>query len=275
MAALDDLTNAGLPIPAIYASETAAADDAYQKALSSIASKQAQLAQQYGFSIQTDPNTGALLDSRIDPNQQFSQVMNLLGAHSAALRNLRESLAGAGLAGGGMKGLAAQRAALLQFQQQGQLAGLGSSFAGQMGDLTNQRAGALSTKNQGYNQAAQDAINFAIQNGWFNQAAPAAPAAPSGGGGGGGGSTPPPSTDPQSLPLPIQSAYDNPGTMAQGFTPSPTMTAQVGNILSGASTPALPTAIQQAFANPGTNVVSKPSTAPIANRSGQTARNSF
>lgn len=182
MATLDDLTNAGLPTPAIYAQESAAADDAYQKSLAAIAAKQASLAQQYGFSIQTDPNTGALLDSRIDPNQQFSSVMNLLGAHSQGLRNLREQLAGAGLAGGGLKGLAAQRAALLRFQQQGQLAGLGSQFAGQMGDLTNQRANALSTRNQGYNQAAQDAINFAIQNGWFNQAAPVAPAAPSGGG---------------------------------------------------------------------------------------------
>lgn len=188
MAALDDLTNAGLPIPSIYTSEAASADDAYQKALAAIGSKQAQLAQQFGFAIQTDPNTGALQDTRIDPNQQFSQVMNLLNAHSQGLHNLRESLSGAGLTGGGMKGLAAQRAALLRFQQQGQVAGLGSNFAGQFGDLTNQRAGALATRNQGYNQAAQDAINFAIQNGWFNQAAPAAP--PSGGSSGSPGEPP-------------------------------------------------------------------------------------
>ena len=266
MAALDDLTNAGLPIPALYGSETAAADDAYQKALASIGAKQAQLAQQYGFSIKTDPNTGALLDSRIDPTQQYSQVMNLLNAHSAGLRNLRESLAGAGLAGGGMKGLAAQRAALLRFQQGGQLAGLGSQFAGQMGDLTNQRAGALATRNQGYNQAAQDAINFAIQNGWFNQAAPASAAPPSGGG---SSSTPPPPTDStQSLPLPV--ANEGPTVMG---APTQVMPYDSGVISAAAASPTASSFIQQ-YGNPFSAPAAKPQ-AVAPNRSGQAARNSF
>lgn len=263
MAALDDLTNAGLPIPALYGSETAAADDAYQKALASIGAKQAQLAQQYGFSIKTDPNTGALLDTRIDPNQQYSQVMNLLNSHAAGLRNLRESLAGAGLAGGGLKGLAAQRAALLRFQQGGQLAGLGSQFAGQMGDLTNQRAGALATRNQGYNQAAQDAINFAISNGWFNQAAPAAPPT------GGGSSTPPPtSNDAQSLPLPV--ANEGPTVMG---APTQVMPYDSGVVKAAASAPSASSFIQQ-YGNPFSAPAAKPQ-AVAPSRSGQAARNSF
>lgn len=187
MGALDDLTAAGLPVPAIYSSETAAADKAYQDALASIASQQAQAAQRFGFKMRVDPNTGALLDTQIDPNQQFSSVMNLLTGHAHALRNLRESLTGQGLMGAGLKGLAAQRAALLRFQQQGQVAGLGQQFANQYGQLENQRAGARSTRDASYNQAANDALNFAISNGWFNTPAPqaSAPSAPPGGGGGG------------------------------------------------------------------------------------------
>lgn len=267
MAALDDLTNAGLPVPAIYAQETAAADDAYQKALASIASKQAQLAQQYGFSIQTDPNTGALLDTRIDPNQQYSQVMNLLGSHSQALRNLRESLAGAGLAGGGMRGLAAQRAALLRFQQQGQVAGLGSQFAGQFGNLTNERAGALASKNQGYNQAAQDAINFAIQNGWFNQAAPAAPAAPSAPSGG----APPAAPSPTDV-APMAGAEGGGGLMGSAATLSSQPFAYNPQAFTAPQikqTSNMLTSLTNKL-NGGTTYAS-----PVANRSGQTARNSF
>lgn len=181
---LDLFAQKNVPVPSIYYTEKDAADSAYQAALNQLAQKQSLLANQFGFKIHTDPSTGALLDTQIDPNNQFSSVMNLMGSHAAGLRNLREQLAGAGLAGGGLKGLAAQRAALLRFQQQGQLASLGSNFAGQFGDLTNQRAGAGATRDAAYNQAASDAINFAIQNGLFNTVAPApAAAAPSGGGG--------------------------------------------------------------------------------------------
>lgn len=258
MAALDDLTNAGLPIPSIYTSEAASADEAYQKALAAIGSKQAQLAQQFGFAIQADPNTGALQDTRIDPNQQFSQVMNLLNSHSQGLHNLRESLAGAGLTGGGMKGLAAQRAALLRFQQQGQVAGLGSNFAGQYGDLTNQRAGALATRNQGYNQAAQDAINFAIQNGWFNQAAPASS---------GGGSD----IAPSNLPLPPgPPAPNTPQNTPGNVTPNYGLPVSVSGSAQLNSTPVFHLPI-----NVGGSSQVGSGSAPVANRSGQTARNSF
>jgi hypothetical protein len=245
MPGIDDLTNAGLPIPAIYSSQSASAEKAYQDALAAIAQQQSSLAQRYGFNVQTSPDSGAVTGTEIDPRQEFSNVMSVLTQNAAGLHNLRENLAGRGLAGGGMRGLAGQRAALLKYQQQGNLANLGSQFVGQYGQLENQKAGARSTRDQGINEAAQAAINFAIQNGWFNQAAPAAP--------GGGGSDPAPPQENSSYDLaPPAPPEANIGALS--YMVSPSQLNSVGTAALNTS-PQNKSYLDQAFKLPGSSAV--------------------
>lgn len=152
-------------LPGAYQGQQIDAEAAYQTALQNIATQQAQAMQSYGFTAQVDPTTGALQNETIDPNDQYSQVMNLLNTHAGAMQTLRNGLLGRGL---GNSGLSAQQQALLKFTQAGETSNLGNQFSQQMNTLYGQQNDALTTRNQAFTTAEQNALQYQIQNQLFD-----------------------------------------------------------------------------------------------------------
>ena len=155
-----------IPDPSVYEGETAAALQAYNSALASIAARRSNTLQNYGFTAQVDPNTGALGSYSIDPNNQYGQVQTLLGNEGANLDTLRSAAAARGI---GQVGLGAQGADRYRFQMGGEQAGLGRQFVGEIGSEAADQVNAGDAYNTAKVQAQRDALMAAIQNGWFNQ----------------------------------------------------------------------------------------------------------
>lgn len=248
----------GIPVPSIYQAEKDTADTQYQQALAGIAQRQAAVSNQYGFKPTLNQSTGALEDMRIDPSLAYSKIMGNLNTHAADMSTLRNNLVGRGLAGASagqghqLTGLAAQRANLLRFQQQGETAGIGADYTGQMGGLQNEQAGALHTRDTGYNQAAMDSINYAISNGMFNKAT-----LPDSMPGGGDNSSPTPPGPFQPSPQQPAGAYQGPGVLANRTgAGGQQMAAHLG----------LPTGVLNS---------ARPQPTTAVGRTAQTGRNSF
>lgn len=180
MAIPNNVIDSGLPIPGVYKNRQQQAETAYQQALIALQQQERSTSQNYGFTGDTDPNTGAQSNIHIDPTQQYSQVLDLLRGHAGNMTNLRNQLTGAHL---GKMGLSAKRSNLLRFMQQGQVAGLGTQYSKAMSDIFGQRGAAKRGRDTEFNSAESDAVAYAIANGLFN----AAPDPGAGGGGGGGG----------------------------------------------------------------------------------------
>lgn len=152
-------------LPGAYLGQENDAEAAYQQALQNISTQQAQLMQQTGFTGDINPTTGALTNEHIDANDQYSQVMGLLGSHASNMKSLREGLLGRGL---GATGLSAQQQALLKFTQAGETSNLGSQFSSSLNDLYKQGQDALTTRNSAFTSAEQNALNYQIQQQLFD-----------------------------------------------------------------------------------------------------------
>lgn len=155
-------------LPGAYQQQQLDAENAYQQALTGIAQKQASLAHDTGFTY-NQQDDGSVKDVQIDPNNQYSSVMGLLGAHADNLHSLRDSLSRRGL--NTNTGLAAKRAALLKFAQTRETSGLGASFANKLAGLQGDRANALTSRNNAFTGAEQAALLYALQQQQFTAAA--------------------------------------------------------------------------------------------------------
>lgn len=165
MAIPDKVIDSGLPLPAVYKNRQVQAETAYQQALASIGGNQRMSMEQSGFTGDQGAD-GAMTNLRIDPTRQYSDVMNTLRGHAQNMHSLRQTLAGQGLRAG--KGLAAKRANLLRYMQQGDVTNLGTSLQRTLADYMKQRGDAGRTRTTDYNSAESDAVQYAIANGLFN-----------------------------------------------------------------------------------------------------------
>ena len=154
-------------LPGAYQQQQTDAEAAYQQALTNIAAQQAQLAHDTGFTYQQNED-GSVSNMQIDPNNQYSNVMGLLGGHASSLSALRNGLASQGLTTG--TGLAGKRQALMKFVQQGETSNLGANFLSKNAALFSQRAGAKATENNAFTSAEQAGLLYALQNQLFNTA---------------------------------------------------------------------------------------------------------
>ncbi len=162
-----NVIGSGLPIPGVYKEKQLSAEQAYQQALQSLAAEQRSTMDQYGFQGDVGDD-GSLQNMRINPNQQFSLVNQMLRSGSASRTGLKNELAGRGL---GKYGLSAQRKNLLKFLQQGDYAGLGQRFAGKLQGIGRGRSEALSRKQGAFNDAESEALAYALSQGLFNESA--------------------------------------------------------------------------------------------------------
>ena len=120
-----------------YLDRTVVAQQAYQDALSDLARQQRRLYEDYGF--EGDIDEGGKTTFRIDPVKQHGRSQQLLRSHATAMQQLRENLSAKGL---GNRGLAAQRARLLRFVQEGDIANLSNRFTDSANAIFRGRAGA-------------------------------------------------------------------------------------------------------------------------------------
>lgn len=164
----------GLPIPEIYGQKQNSAQRAFEEALAELAAQERQTSLDFGY---RQGQSGY----ELDPNLQFGLAQQMLRGHSGALTGARASMSGRGL---GKAGLSRQRERLLRFLQQGDLASLSGRFTRGMQGIQSGRSSARRGRDDAFNMAEAEALQYAIQNGLFNTATP--PAAASGGAGVGG-----------------------------------------------------------------------------------------
>lgn len=161
-----NVIDSNLPIPGVFKQKQLLAEQQYEQALAALGQQQGQLFTQYGFkgNIGEDGKT----TFAIDPAQEHGLALDLLRDHQSSLSNLRENLVGRGL---GTRGYSARQQGLLRFMQGGETANLINRFQGAAANIYNQRAQALTNRNMAFNDAESEAVNFALQNGLFNDAA--------------------------------------------------------------------------------------------------------
>lgn len=177
--------DSGLPLPQIYKQRQTDAQDAYTRAIAQLAQQERGTFQDYGMQGQVDPNSGAV-NASIDPNQRFGIVQELLRSHAGNLHSLRETLSGRNL---GRTGLAAKRMSALRQQQSGDLSQVTGGFQKRLASLYNQRGAANQDRLREFNMSESDAVQYALQNGLFNQAGGAGGGGVVGGGSGGAGNS--------------------------------------------------------------------------------------
>ena len=152
-----------IPDPSVYEGETAAALQAYQNAISSIAARRANTLQSYGFTAQVSPS-GQLQNYSIDANNPYGAIQTLLGNEGTNLTNLQHASVARGI---GHLGLGAQGASAYRTQMGGEQQQLGQQFVGEIGQEASDQLGASTAYNEATVQAQRDALLSAIASGAF------------------------------------------------------------------------------------------------------------
>lgn len=156
------------PIPGAAGYETAAlqAKTAYQNALARINSKRSDTLRQYGYLGDIDPTTGVVGNVRVDPNNQYGGLQQMLRANADTVQQVRDAADERGLHGGlAHKGITDARYDLGNASQQ-----LGSAFTGALGGFQDDQNQAAYSRDQALYEAEAQAARDAIAAQAFNQA---------------------------------------------------------------------------------------------------------
>lgn len=160
------------PIPGspLYLQAEAAANKAYEQALALVNQRRSGTLRQYGYLGDIDPKTGTIKNVRVDPNNPYGELQQLL--HSSALSSEQavNDAVGRGIHGG----LAHQAEREVQFQHGAESAALGQSLTDALSQLQQEQNADLETRDQAlYNaelDAARQAMDELASNGSVNPA---------------------------------------------------------------------------------------------------------
>lgn len=157
------------PIPgaSVYAEKQLQALDAYNRAKQNIRNRQNSYWQQYGFTGEVDPATGAASNVRVDPNNQYGQLQQMLKSTGSSMDQAREGGYARGLGG---TGLGAQDESEARYAYGAANNAFQQDFTGNLGQLARNWGQAGADYSSAMTDAEHTALLDSIAAGKFNTA---------------------------------------------------------------------------------------------------------
>lgn len=149
-----------------YAQAANAAKLAYQQAITKVGSNRQSLLRQYGYTAEIDPNTGSYSNLRVDPNNQYGDLQQMLRNQAQQDQQAEFGAEERGLHGG----LANQGASDLRYAHGAESSQFGTNLIGSMSDLDQQSLGAKQSYDDTLYNAQLDAARQALAAQMFDQA---------------------------------------------------------------------------------------------------------
>lgn len=147
-----------------YADQSLAANTAYKNALARINQKRLSTLRGAGYLGDIDPNSGVLSNLRVDGQNAYGGLQQMLRSQAGDFRSAQDSAEARGVFGG----LAHKADTELKYQHGGQAAQFGSDLAGSLGDLQDQQDQAAYSRDGSLASAEQAAAESAIEQQQFN-----------------------------------------------------------------------------------------------------------
>lgn len=160
------------PIPGspLYLQAQAAANKAYAQALALVNQKRTGTLRQYGYLGDIDPKTGVIKNVRVDPNNPYGELQQMLRTDAQASEQAVNDAVGRGIHGG----LAHQAESQVRFEHGANSSALGQAMADALSQLQQEQNADLETRDQTLYQAELDAarqsMNDLANNGSVNPA---------------------------------------------------------------------------------------------------------
>lgn len=142
-----------------YTARRAAAEQAYQNAISQLNQKRGQLFQDTGLTADVGQD-GSFSNVHADGSNQYGALQKMFQQHGQALDSARETSLGRGI---GTHGLGAQATSRLRYQQGGETAELGQGFLSNLQGIMGQQNSALGARGSALTQIDSDQAEQAAQ----------------------------------------------------------------------------------------------------------------